>query len=238
MKSNDNEVLVRRHNVVKGVSEIGGTHKKEQPEGFLDIKSGLFPLHSVAMDYTCLDVLINDGITGKILGRAWLYVTLDLYSNCVWSLTLGLNSTSASECLLSGMEKKNSKEQYNTIHEWDVYGKPYNIIVDRIPYFESDKFISTAIEVIGAKIQYRPIRLPNYSGVTERFFSTLQSELISRLPKTSEQEYPTYTLDELRRIITTYVVDVYHYQPHGDLPEYSNIPMIRYAEGIRIMEMK
>ena len=54
----------------------------------------------------------------------------------------------------------------------------------------------------------------------------------SELGDVSPEQYPSFTLDELRTLIVRFIVEVYHYTALGFLPEKCNIPMDRFHEGI------
>jgi putative transposase len=86
--------------------------------------------------------------------------------------------------------------------------------------------LDMAISEVGAVLQYAPVRSPNYKGVVERFFLTLKTMLIDLLPgKTNgvgngSDEYiaekeAKLTLSEFKKIFLTWLVNIYHLEPHG-----------------------
>lgn len=228
-KGTKKEVLNKVTNI-----ETGFTHE-----------NGRYPLHIVAIDHQKLDVLIVDE-NGQKIGRPWITVGIDLYSRMIWGFHISFEEPSINKVikvLKHGLLPKNTREEYDTKNDYLICGKPDTIMFDNGSDFKSDEIQRIIVESIGATVMYRPVRTPNYSGVVERFFGTLNSELIHRLSGTTlsnpamldeidPEKLARYTLPEITKIITTFITDVYHIDKHGGLKRPYNTPMKAYKWGI------
>lgn len=209
-------------------------------------KEAQYPLHIVAMDHTRLDLDVIDDETGMVISRPWLTVAPDYYSRCIWGFNLSFEPPSINvglRTLLHGVFEKNARELYGTVNEWEVYGKPDIVYTDNGKDFKSAEFKRFVREVIGATIRYRPVKRPHFGGAMERFFGTLNKELIHKLPGSRKsnpeelgdvnpEEHACLTLEEVRKIIARYITDVYHMKPHRGLAKECKVPIVSYLQGI------
>lgn len=210
-------------------------------------ENGRYPLHYVAIDHQKLDVLVVDE-SGRVIGRAWITAAIDLYTRMIWGCHISFNEPSINKVikvLKHGMLPKNTIEQFDTQNDYVICGKPEYIMFDNGPDFKSEEIQHMVTDVIGSTVLYRPVRTPHYSGVVERWFGTLNTELIHRLPGTTKsnpqklgdvqpENLAKYTLPELEKIIMTYIVDVYHVSRHKGLKGKANTPMKAYLKGIAL----
>lgn len=89
-------------------------------EGFAD---GAFPLQTIQLDHTKLDVILLDESTREVIGRPWLTVGLDVYSRCVWGYYLGLqqpNADTVGLTIINGCFKKQQLVEGYHLNEWPV----------------------------------------------------------------------------------------------------------------------
>jgi len=210
-------------------------------------ENGRYPLHIVAIDHQKLDVLIVDE-NGKKIGRPWITVGIDLYSRMIWGFHISFDEPSINKVikvLKHGLLPKDTRQQYDTKHDYIICGKPDTIMFDNDSAFRSEEIKRMITEAIGSVVLFRPVRTPNYSGVVERFFETLNTKLIHRLPGTTlsnpamldgtdPEKFARYTLPEITKIITTFIVDVYHIDKHSGLKNRYNTPLKAYKRGITI----
>lgn len=84
-------------------------------------------------------------------------------------------------CLLHAIQPKTYIEEFfpRVKSEWNVYGVPEILNVDNGSEFYSRDFEDACLQ-LGIVIQYHPPRNPNYKGIIERFFRSLnQSRMIT-----------------------------------------------------------
>jgi len=238
------EVKARRLRESAGkLQQIEDTNRGSSDE------QALYPLSIVEIDHTRLDLDVIDEETGFVIGRPWVTLAIDVYSRCIWGMYISFDPPSKKvllKTLLHGVFKKNTKDQFGTVNEWDVYGKPDIIYVDNGSDFKSSEFKRLVKEVFGSNLRNRPVHTPQYGAVIERLFGSFNSALYHRMPGTRKsnpsklgdidpREYACYTLEEVISYTTRYITDVYHFKPHGGLPDYCNFPMARYKQGIELI---
>lgn len=212
--------------------------------GFTD--KALFPLHIVEIDHKVLDIQVIDGKTGFTMGKPWLTMGIDLFSRCVWCLHISFEDPSINKvrkALINGLLPKKAKEMYKTSKNWDVFGVPTTIYLDNGPEFKSSEVRRMIEDVMESHVIYRPVKTPRYGSTIERLFGTIDSQFIHSLDGTTKSniqdlgEYDSekeaiLTLDDLIELFGFYITDVYHYKEHKGLPIDSNIPILRYYDGL------
>jgi len=207
-------------------------------------ENGRYPLHFVAIDHHKLDVLIVDDF-GRVIGRAWITIGIDYYSRMIWGCHIGFNEPSINKVIKlfkHGLLPKNPKAEFGTQNDYPICGKPDFIYFDNASEFRSDEIEYIVTNVIGATIEHRPVDTPHYAAAVERFFETLNTECIWRLSGTTKsnpqvlgdyepEKFARYTLPELKKIIFTYIVDIYHVSLHRGLKT-AKTPLEAYYKGI------
>lgn len=210
-------------------------------------KEALYPLHIVEVDHTELDIEVIDEQSGYTIGRPWITLGIDVFSRTVWCLYVSLEHPSANrvrKAIQHGVLFKYSKETYNTINDWSVFGVPTIIKLDNGSDFISYEIKTLINETIKSHVRYRPVGTPSYGGTIERLFGTLNSELIHNLDGTRKsnvndlgdynpEKEAKLTLQDIKEILYRYITDIYHYKEHSGLPSESNIPLLRYYEGLQ-----
>jgi putative transposase len=108
--------------------------------------------------------------------------------------------------------------------EWPAWGVMETIFVDNGMEFHSAAF-EMALQDMGVTIVYCPPRQPFMKGVVERFLKELNYGFVHRLPGTTfakfgqredykSENFAVLTLQELKRLVTRWVVEVYSKQWH------------------------
>ncbi len=195
---------------------------------------GKYPLQAVAIDHICLDANIIDEETSKVIGRPRLSIGLDLYSRCIYGYYISVDPPSTNSIMKvvqCGLFPKNTKEQYSTVNEWGIYGKPATIIIDdQLRHtVEKEGLIKKAL---GTTIIHVPGRMPTRNYL-EKFFRKLNIDLFHNLTLADGRtiEEACYTMPKLKSLLVKYIVDVYHVRPHRSLPNF-NTPMAMYHHGV------
>lgn len=211
--------------------------------GFTD-DNGRYPLHMVAIDHHKLDVLIVDD-RGQVIGRACMTAGIDYFSRMIWGCHISFDEPSVNKTIKlfkHGLQPKNTKTEYDTENDYPICGKPDFIYFDNGSDFKTAEVEHIVTNIIGSTIMHRPVRNAKYGAVIERFFETLNTECIHRLDGTTKstphdledykpEKFARYTLPELKKIIFTYIVDIYHVSLHRGL-KWAKTPLGAYYKGI------
>ncbi|WP_374801725.1 hypothetical protein [Paracoccus zhouxuedongae] len=200
------------------------------------------PLERVEMDENRLDVislLVLTGIWDHLpperraqfeKGRRWLYVAIDCATRCILSMRLAEtpNSDDAIRALRDiFVDKTPLARAAGCESTWHHHGGIDTLVTDQGSAFVSDDFQST-VSSLAITAHLPPAGLPWLRGHIESFFRTFGHQLMPLLAgrtffDTIERgDYPSEQLaclcdDDLITILLSYVVDIYHNQPHGSL---------------------
>jgi putative transposase len=220
----------------KKAAELYRTSRKE---GFAD---GAFPLQTVQLDHSKLDVILVDEATSEVIGRPWLTVGLDIYSRCVWGYYLGLqqpNADTVGLTIINGcFEKQRLVEGYH-LNEWPVYGIPFQIHTDNGKDFRS-KALERGCIANQINIMRRPVETPEYGPFIERFFRTLETEFVHTLPGTTfsniaekgeydSDAHASLSVKDFEKLFLEYVVNQYHNTLHSGI---ETTPLLKWKEGV------
>ncbi|MGF7046223.1 putative transposase [Paenibacillus sp. DS2015] len=209
-------------------------------------KEAHFPLHLVEIDHTKMDIILVDEVTRTPLGRPWITMGIDVYTRMVWCMHISFDEPSSRKvrnAFEHGLYFKRSIERYDSKNDWPLSGIPMCIMMDNGRDFRSKHVKRMITETMKSRVQYRPVRTPNYGATIERLFGNLNTMLIHTLPGTTKssvgdlgdyeaEQNACLTLDELTKIVGRYITDFYHYHVNKGLPEESPTPIIRYKEGV------
>ncbi|MEK0164623.1 Mu transposase C-terminal domain-containing protein [Phaeobacter sp. A36a-5a] len=200
------------------------------------------PIERVEMDENRLDVISLLTLTGIWshlprerqerfeTGRRWLYIAIDCATKCVVSMRLAEtpNSDDAIRALRDIFEDKTHLAQAAACEStWHHHGGIGTLVSDMGPAFVSDDFQGT-VSSLAITAHLPHAGRPWLRGFIESFFRTLGHQLMPLLAgrtffHTVERgDYPSETLaclcdNDLIKILLTYIVDIYHNQPHGSL---------------------
>lgn len=110
---------------------------------------------------------------------------------------------------------------------WDMHGTPMLIVTDNGSAFKAERFRIACADV-GITALRAPAGIPELRGANERFFSTLNDGVVTRLPgRTFEsirakgdanpEKTAALTFDDLAFCLVRWIVDIYHNTPHTGL---------------------
>lgn len=186
------------------------------------------------IDQKRMDVHVADETGQFCIGRPWLAVLLDVKSRMVLGYTLSFEDPSvlsAMACVRMALKgAPNLKSDFPSVDgEWESFGVPRTILADNAWENVGSSF-SDACEDHGISLEWAPVRRPEYKGILERFFSTLDLQLVHKLPgavtsnphnlakrRIDPQADARLTLAELEEFVARYVVDVYSTNWHDAL---------------------
>lgn len=212
-----------------------GNFEGEYPEGN-------FPLEVYQIDHTPLDIIVVDSTFRKPIGRPYLTLAIDVYSRMVAGFYISLQAPgyfSVSQCLYNAfLPKDEFLKQQGVDGEWEIYGIPSKYAVDN----GKDLIgldMQRVCDEFGMVMTRRPVGRPQFGAHVERVLGTINKE-IHNLPGTTfsniaqKGEYDsvknaTFTLDEITKWLTEFIVNVYHKRVHHGI---GMTPKQKYYLGI------
>ncbi len=163
-------------------------------------------------DHTMLDVVVL-GVDGKPV-RPWLTVVMDDYSRAVAGYTIFVGAPSALNLSLALHQAIWRKDEA----AWSVCGIPDVLHVDHGTDFTSTH-LGQAAAALRMRIVHSAVGRPQGRGKVERFFGTLNTELLSTLPGRLEgaraAAKPSLTQPELDAVVGTWIMRTYHERAHS-----------------------
>lgn len=201
------------------------------------------PLERVEIDHTKLDLIVVDDRDNLALGRPILTDCIDVATRYPLGYYLGFEPASyysVLECLYDAIRPKtDTREKYETEHEWQAFGIPSQLVIDNGKEF-TGRDLKDACELLGISLLSTPVRAPHFKGTVERYFGTLNTMLLHGLPGTTfsnptkRGDYDSInqaciTLSELEKLINVLIVDVYAENHHAGL---DGIPARRWENAI------
>jgi putative transposase len=194
-------------------------------------------LEIVEIDHSPIDCLVvnEDRV---VIGRPWITVVLDRSSRCVLGFHLSLaghGTEAVFETLRTAMlPKEHLTTRYADLGlEWGCFGWPERVVMDNGREFHADAVVQALLDV-GVIGEYSASKDPNDKPHVERFLKTLNYTFIHRLPGTTlakvhqrigfkAEDEACLTLEELDRMIHTWICQSYHLRPHGGLSDQAPI---------------
>lgn len=183
-------------------------------------------------DHTRLDVRLVDEY--GVLDRPWLTIVIDSYSRCVVGFYLGFDNPSSqidALALRHAILPKSYGSEYQLRNEWQTYGKPNYFYTDGGKDFTSIHTTEQIAVEVGFNCALR--RRPSDGGIVERFFKTLNLQVLNTLPGytgSNVQERPKsvdkdacLTLKDLQIILVRYIVDEYNQRTDARMKDQSRI---------------
>lgn len=215
-----------------------------------------YPGEAIELDEVDLDlmVLMENQRLSEALGldvddlpktnRLWVSVAIDRYSRCVLGLKIGISPTPEMAIATVKMvlqDKTEIAQRSGCRESWSARTTPDLIITDSGSAYISHAFKSS-LSNLGCAHSLAPIKRPQMRAIVERFFRTLNNQLLDDLEgKTfsNPQERGDYNseqrasllLPELERLLVRYCVDIYNLAPHSGLS--GATPKQTFEEGLK-----
>ncbi|MBG6191672.1 putative transposase [Arthrobacter sp. CAN_A212] len=165
-------------------------------------------------DHTMLDILVLDANRRPV--RPWLTTIMDDFSRAICGYTVFLGAPSAMNTALALRQAISPKTQ----PDWRMCGIPDVLYVDHGSDFTSTHLSQTAKD-LHFTITFSTVARPQGRGKIERFFGTVNTELLSGLPGHLTPGFPppapTRTLHELDAVIGRFIINDYHQRVHPEI---------------------
>ena len=192
-------------------------------------------LDVVMINSTILDAwCCLDDETMLPLGRPTLTIGIDVYTRMILAVIVTFEPPSlftVMSCL-----KRINTPKHDINERWphiqrvsDGWGKPTKIIVDN-ELAQIGKSFQAACEDAKIHVQWAPVKRPQFKAIVERFFLTLKTLLLDKLPGglpykpeimrqlgIDPAEVSTITFSKLVELINQAINNVYHYDKHSTI---------------------
>lgn len=191
-------------------------------------------MERIEIDHSPIDAMIVDKATMIAIGRPWITLACCRATRAILGFHLSFSapsSLSVLRCLKMVMEPKTDLHaRYLDIqNEWPMHGIPEEVVCDNGMDLHSRATEELCFHA-GIRLTYCLPADPSAKGSVERGFRTMNEDLIHKLPgavfSNADQrgDYPSekeavLDLEDLRHLITKWIVDVYHQTPHRGLKE-------------------
>jgi len=166
-------------------------------------------------DHTMLDIHVLDQAGQRV--RPWLSVVLDDHSRAVCGYLLAAGAPSAANTALALRQAIWHKAE----PDWPQCGVPDVLYTDHGSDFTSHR-IGDTLNALHVRVIHSAVGRPQGRGKSERFFGTINTELLTRLPghitprAASAPTAPTLGMPELDAAINAFV-RAYNARPHREL---------------------
>ncbi len=201
------------------------------------------PLARVDGDETSTDLFIIDEIHHLWLGRLYATVLYEAYCRAICGSYLGFEPHSVLAYMRairhSILPKTYIQTEYPTIkHRWDIHGVAELYNLDNAMAVHSDDFEKIA-EDLNTIILFDPPKTPWFKGMVERFFRTLNENLLHTQQGTSFSRMADLDgdYDPLKNAVIPYgllmlmwhefIVDIHLQTPNSEI---SDLPALRWAK--------
>jgi len=185
----------------------------QQAYDLLFIREAQRPNHIWQADHTLLDIhILNEKDEIK---RPWLTVIMDDYSRAIAGYYLSFSAPSSQQTSLTFRQAIWRKKE----KDWLICGVPEILYTDH-----GSDFTSHHIEEVCAslKIQliFSAVGKPRGRGKIERFFSTINQQLLESLPGYTQHKQPSQknkflTVEGLDAMIKSFILSDYNRQSHS-----------------------
>lgn len=216
---------------------------------FMPVGGGLrltMPLERVEIDENTIDVISfahSIGLLGLLTEEEQKLCGLDK-SKARWFITVAICATT--RCIVGMAFSRSAREEASlqvlqmilsdkgkwadatgSLGSWDMHGTPISIVTDNGQAFKSERF-RTACADLGITTMRAPAGLPEVRARNERFFHSLNTGLLPRLPgrtfssirekgDANPEAGAALTFDDLAFCLVRWIVDIYHNSPHAGL---------------------
>ncbi|RYG98947.1 MAG: hypothetical protein EON58_05550 [Alphaproteobacteria bacterium] len=187
------------------------------------------PYAEVECDHCTLDIQIVDP-TGLVFGRPDLIVFIDRATKMILGYSIGFEAPSYAS-FMKGLQSCYFEKDLSAFpavtNPWPCFGRIENLYVDNALHF-----IGNNIAAAGRDLQFDttilPPRQPWLKGLIERFFGSLNTGLVHRLPGTTLNDFkkrrdaeniaqPSLTLEAFEALLVFWICQDYHVRVHGGL---------------------
>ncbi len=196
-------------------------------------------------DHTRVNAIVVDEATGLPIGRPWVTCFIDRHTREIPGFHIGFDAAGTyplMEALKVAISPKTELlASVGETGQWPCMGTPRVLMCDQGKEFKSKSFVLACL-MLGIHVRYAPVLKAWYKGKIERFFRTLAAGVFHRVPGTTfanwflrnkeaiPEQVAVVTLEELRRYVLHFIVNVYRRNNHRGL---AMSPAAAWAESVR-----
>ena len=235
-----------RLNAIDGRTKISARHSRQVARDTFDPAPGNFkapyPLHTVQIDHTKMDVVLVSEDDRQPIGRPWVTFAIDIHSRMIHGYYLSLeapSATSVAMCIANAVLPKDALlAEHDIDSNWDIWGFMDNVHVDNGADFRSEA-LRRACMLHDINIDYRPLGKTNYGGHIERMMGTVMAEThlipgttfstVGEKGKYDPEAHATMTFAELEKWLLSFITKIYHKRVHHGI---GMTPEEKFTEGI------
>jgi putative transposase len=160
--------------------KFGSVTVQEKPE---------YPFKRVEVDHSRLDLFVVDEKNRLPIGRPYITTAVDVSDGYPLGIYVGFEPpsyTSVMHVLSHAISPKTyvSRDFPEIKNEWLAYGIPEKLVVDNGKEFHS-KHLRDACHELGIVLDHCPVKMPWYKGTVERYFRTINQQLIHQTSGTT-----------------------------------------------------
>lgn len=215
-----NQIDLYERDVMRKGKAFANRHHRAAGKSFL----AAHPLELCMADGQLMDVILveesADGGPRKVLGRPFLTAVLDIRTRCILAAYISLQPFCGGTVLKAMTEAVVAAP-----------GRPRGVmatlVVDNGCDYKDSGFLRFLSD-LDIQLEICGPRAPNGKANIERFFRTLNEDLIHKLPGTTfsnpgergeyrSQDMARLTLADLRGRVQTWIDEIYHQRPHRSL---------------------
>lgn len=201
------------------------------------------PLSVVQIDHALADVLLVDDEHRRSIGRPWLTVAIDVWSRVILGILITLDAPSTLSvglCLHHAMFPKTDWLCVLGLdaNAWPCYGTGAAVHADNAKEFRG-AMLQKAAMIHGFRLEWRPVKTPQYGAHIERYMGTVQremkilpgatdSDVVKRAGRDAEAS-AVLTLSEYTTYLVRWLTGVYHTRKHAEL---GMSPLDRWRSGL------
>lgn len=218
------EAALRKYHITRGGLVVG------RPLERIEMDENRIGVQALLMDAGVWSQLPEDQRAEVKRGRYVISSVIDAVTRCCLAVLVVENPSSATAVATLEMAV-NDKSAYADAAgcrtPWDMMGTPETVAQDNAPWLIGHEY-RAAVTDLGSEFIFPQSAKPNMRGKIERFYDTINNGLFSKLDGQSfanvvvkgdydSEARATLDVAELSRLITRWVVDVYHNTPHSKL---------------------
>ena len=204
-------------------------------------------LERVEIDHTPLDLILVDDELNVPLGRPYLTLLVDVFSNCVVGFHISYKApsyVSVTKAIVHAISPKDYIDDLGAdlIHSWPCHGKIETLVVDNGAEFWSQS-LEHACNEAKINIQYNPVRKPWLKPYIEGFFDAINKLLLTDLDgKTfcnilqkadyKPEKDAVIKFSDFIREFHRWIVDIHHYKPNAMK---TSIPILNWQRSYDVL---
>jgi putative transposase len=177
---------------VRWGTKHGPKNARKKFKGQGDHISAKWPLELCIIDSTPLDdylvhkIHVVDTETCLPLGRPWLTVCLDVATRMPLGFLVSFEPPSVYSALTTLKRVIKTKRYMTKLYPhitrvWDGFGVPVELLMDNTWEHKSPS-LKHSLRNVGIELHWAPVRSAEYKSIKERFFHTINTGLIHKLP--------------------------------------------------------